>query len=97
MPLKVAKNPIRHHTRCQARRHRERSVQISKCDQRKVEMQTEASAEHTFPFCNSIENEKPQDPSPPRRRKCRKIRQKKTPGAGTEHVSTVKPSIAHEE
>ena len=34
---------------------RKRSVQIYKCEQRKAELQTEASAEHTSPFCNEKE------------------------------------------
>ena len=78
-PLTAAKNPIRHHTHCQARRPRKSSVQISKCEQRKAGLQTEASAEHTSSFCNSMENRKPQDPSPPRRRKCGQFVQKTLP------------------
>ena len=67
-----------HHTHCQARQPRKSNVQISKCEQSRAKLQTEASAEHTSPFCNSKKNES-QDPSPPRRRKCGQFVQKKLP------------------
>ena len=63
---------------CQARQTRKSNLQVSKCELRKdQELQTEASSVHTSPVTLEEQDaSQPQDPGPPRHRKCEKFFQK---------------------